>query len=175
MRNDKNATIETIHSRKSVRTFTNQAVSQDTLTTLVKAGMAAPSGKDVRPWEFIILTNREKLNALADTLPYAKMLAHAPAAIIVCGNNDTANGGSFYWYLDCSAATQNILLAAESMGLGATWTAAYPYEERMAPVATILELPAHIKPLNVIPIGYPRGEQKAKNKFNPDKIHLDKW
>lgn len=175
MKNDKNATIETIHNRKSVRTFTDQPVSQEDLTTLVKAGMAAPSGKDVRPWEFIILTDREKLNALADTLPYAKMLAHAPAAIIVCGNNDTANGGSFYWYLDCSAATQNILLAAESMGLGGTWTAAYPYEERMNPVSAILELPANIRPLNVIPIGYPRGEQKTKNKFNPDKIHLDKW
>ncbi|HIS34553.1 MAG TPA: nitroreductase family protein [Candidatus Avirikenella pullistercoris] len=170
-----NTTLTTIHNRKSVRSYTEQAVSQEDLTTLVKAGMAAPSGMDRRPWEFVIVTDREKLNAMADTLPYAKMLTSSPAAIVVCGNNDEGNGGSSYWYLDCSAATQNILLAAEAMGLGAVWTAAYPYEERMAPVKEILELPGYILPLSVIPVGYPNGEFKAKEKYNPAKIHTNKW
>lgn len=169
----KNSTLETIHSRVSVRSYTEQPVSEEDLLTLVKAAMAAPSGKDVRPWEFIVLRDRKKLDTLAEALPYAKMLAGATAAIVVCGNNDISNGGSFYWYLDCSAAAQNILLAAQSLGLGAVWTAAYPYQERMIPVKRTLKLPENIMPLCVIPIGYPRKEHKPKDKYNPDKIHFD--
>lgn len=99
--------------------------------------MSAPSGKDVRPWEFVVVSDRAKLDSMAAALPYAKMLTQARNAIIVCG--DSAR--SFYWYLDCSAAAQNILLAAESMGLGAVWTAAYPYEDRMEVVRKYTHLP----------------------------------
>lgn len=175
MESDKNDTLKTIHSRKSVRSYSEKPVSNDELLTLVKAGMAAPTGKNVQPWEFVILTDREKLDSLAEVLPYAKMLKGASSAIVVCGNDDTENGGSFYWYLDCSAAAQNILLAAESMGLGAVWTAAYPYEDRMSPVSETLELPLNIKPLCVIPIGYPRTESKPKDKFKAEKIHYNKF
>lgn len=171
----KNMTLETIHSRKSVRSYSEKPVSEENLITLVKAGMAAPTGKDRRPWEFVIITERASLDVLASKLPYAKMLTAASSAIVVCGNDNIENGGSPYWYLDCSAAAQNILLAAESLGLGAVWTAAYPYEERMQPVAEVLNLPDNIKPLCVIPIGYPRTEQKTKDKFNKAKIHINKW
>ena len=77
--------------------------------------------------------------------------------------------------LDCSTAAQNILLAAESMGLGAVWTAAYPYPERMQVVRDALQLPEHIIPLTVIPLGYPTGQEKPKNKFNEQQIHYNKW
>ena len=138
---------------------------------ILKAGMAAPSGKDVRPWELIVIDDREVLDSMAAVLPYAKMLKEAPMAIVVCG--DTTK--SSYWYLDCSAATQNVLLAAEALGLGAVWTAAYPYEDRIDVVRQNTGLPENIVPLCVIPIGYPDGPQKAKDKFDPQRVHRNKY
>ena len=108
---------------------------------------------------------------MAAALPYAKMLAQARNAIVVCG--DSAR--SSYWYLDCSAAAQNILLAAESLGLGAVWTAAYPYEDRMQAVRKYTNLPRNILPLCVIPFGYPAANEQPKQKFDEKKIHYNQY
>ncbi|MCD7898612.1 MAG: nitroreductase family protein [Bacteroides sp.] len=166
-----NPVMDNILSRKSVRKYQDKSIEPEKMDLLMRAGMAAPSGRDVRPWEFVIVNERARLDTMAASLPYAKMLTHAPCAIIVCG--DSAR--SFYWYLDCSAAAQNILLAAESIGLGAVWTAAYPYEDRMKVVSETLELPAHILPLCVIPVGYPDGEYQPKDKSDRSKIHYNKY
>lgn len=168
----KDTVLSVIQGRKSVRSFIkDRPVSADDIQTLLKAGMAAPSGKDTRPWEFVVINNREVLDALAKELPTAKMLSQAPMAIVVCG--DTTR--SSYWYLDCSAATQNILLAAEALDLGAVWTASYPYPDRMSIVSKNIDLPAHILPLVVVPIGYPMGPQSVKDKFDEKKIHMNQW
>ncbi|MBF0647636.1 nitroreductase family protein [Dysgonomonas sp. GY75] len=168
----KETVLSVIHGRKSVRSFIkDRPVSDEDAKTLVKAGMAAPSGKDTRPWEFIIINNRNILDKLAEELPTAKMLSQAPMAIVVCG--DTTK--SSYWYLDCSAATQNILLTAEALDLGAVWTAAYPYPDRMGTVSKNISLPSHILPLVVIPVGYPMGPQSVKDKYDEKKVHMDKW
>ena len=137
--------------------------------------MASPTGMDKRPWEFIIVTDKEVMREWADTLPYASMLKKAQAAIVVCGRTDKDNGGSPYWYVDCAAATQNLLLAAESIGLGAVWTATYPYEDRMGVVINEYNLPDDVKPLCIVPIGYPTGKEQPKDKFNEAKIHFDKF
>ncbi len=108
------AVLENIAERKSVRKYLNKSVEEDKIDAMVKAGMAAPSGMDRRPWEFVVVTDRVALDSMAAKLPYAKMLTSVPLAIVVCG--DTTR--SSYWYLDCSAATQNVLLAAEALG---TW------------------------------------------------------
>ena len=165
------AVLENIAERKSVRKYLNRSVEEDKIDAMVKAGMAAPSGMDRRPWEFVVVTDREVLDSMAAKLPYAKMLTGAPLAIVVCG--DTTR--SSYWYLDCSAATQNVLLAAEALGLGAVWTAAYPYEDRIDVVRQNTGLPEHIVPLCVIPIGYPDGPQKVKDKFDPQRVHRNKY
>lgn len=165
------AVLENIAERKSVRKYLNRSVEEDKIDAMVKAGMAAPSGMDRRPWEFVVVTDRVVLDSMAAKLPYAKMLTGAPLAIVVCG--DTTR--SSYWYLDCSAATQNVLLAAEALGLGAVWTAAYPYEDRIDVVRQNTGLPEHIVPLCVIPIGYPDGPQKAKDKFDPQRVHRNKY
>ena len=133
--------------------------------------MAAPSGKDMRPWEFIVVDDRATLDSMAVALPYAKMLKNAPVAIIVCGNVERSS----YWYLDCSAATQNILLAAEALGLGAVWTATYPYPDRMEVVRECVGLPDQIKSLCVIPIGYPAMPHQPKDKWDETRIHYNKW
>lgn len=167
-----NPTLETIFNRKSVRKYTERPVDKEMLETLVRAGMAAPSSRDRRPWEFIIVTDRNLLDTMGDGLPLARMLKETKQAIIVCGDTIKSNNA---WQLDCSAAAQNVLLAAESMGLGAVWTAAYPYPERMKIVRDALQLPEHIVPLTVIPIGYPVGMEKTKDKFNKKQMHYNGW
>lgn len=165
------AVLENIHARKSVRSYTEAPVEEEKVDKLVRAGMAAPSGRDSRPWEIVVVNQRAVLDAMAEGLPYAKMLTEAPMAIVVCGSPEKSS----YWYVDCSAVTQNILLAAEAMGLGAVWTAAYPYEERIAVVSEALALPENIVPLNVIPVGYPKGEHAPKDKYDAAKVHYNGW
>ncbi len=173
-----NNTIEVIQNRKSVRHFKkDEIIKNEDLKTIVKAGMAAPTARNLQPWSFIVITKRETLDELGKALPYAKMLFDSPAAIVVCGDMDKAatDVDSSYWIQDCSAATENILLAVESMNLGAVWTGVYPYTERMEPVIEILNLPDNIKPLNVIPIGVPTGEDKSKDKWKEENLHWEKW
>jgi nitroreductase len=171
----KDAVIENIHSRKSVRKYiANRPVSKEDLLTLVKAGMAAPTAKNAQPWAFVVLSERSTLDGLADALIYGKMLKAAPSAIVVCGNLEKDANGDL-WMLDCSAATQNILLAAEAMGLGAVWATIYPYKDRLTAVAKALELPAHIVPLCVIPVGYPTGAETPKDKWKEENVKWERW
>lgn len=168
----KEAALSAIYNRKSVRSFIkDRPVSDEDVQALIKAGMSAPSGKDTRPWEFVIINDRAILDKMAEELPTAKMLSQAPMAIVVCG--DTIR--SSYWYLDCSAATENILLAAEAIELGGVWTAAYPYRDRMATVIKHTNMPAQVLPLAVIPIGYAMGNHSVKDKYDEKKIHMNKW
>ena len=172
-----NETLKTIFARKSVRTYKNIPISDDMFTMLVKAGMAAPTAVDKRPWEFIVITDRALLKQLADALPYAKMAEQAAGAIIVAGDTERQIGGkdALFWIMDCSAATENILLAAESLGLGAVWTAVYPDNDRVVAMRKILRMPDTVIPLNLIPIGVPAGPQKPKDKYNPAQIHRNRW
>jgi nitroreductase len=164
--------LENIANRKSVRNFIEgKAIEADKIEKLLRAGMAAPTGKNTQPWEFVVITQRTALDALAEKLPHAKMLKQATLAIIVCA--DTSK--SQYWYVDCAAATENILLAAEAMQLGAVWTATYPYEDRMNAVKEVAQLPYNIQSLCVIPIGYPIKNESPKDKWKPEKIHNEKW
>lgn len=165
--------LHNILQRKSVRAYTDRAVSHEQLDTLIRAAMAAPTGRDMRPWHFIVLEGRQQLSPLAEQLPYAKMLAEAQAAVVVCGDmsvTDKEGNPSRNWTFDCSAATENLLLQAESMGLGAVWTGVYPYDERLEAVKQALHLPDHLIPLNVIPIGYPKGDPQPKDKYDPAKV-----
>ena len=169
-------TLSVIHNRKSVRNFTGESVTQNEIDILLKAAMAAPSAVNCQPWEFIIVTDRKTLDKLGDVLTYAKMIFKAGAAIIVCGVPAKAHKQmEEYAVIDYTLSSQNILLAAEAIGLGALWTAAYPYPDRMKSVSSILEIPPDVIPLNVIPLGHPTGEDKPKEKFNSRKIHREMW
>lgn len=166
-----NATLETIFSRKSVRTYQDRDVEKDKVDLMLRAAMSAPSGMDLRPWKFIVIDDRATLDSMAAALPYAKMLEQAHNVIVVCGDSTRSS----YWYLDCSTAAQNILLAAESLGLGAVWTAAYPYDERMEAVRKYTQLPENVLPLCVIPFGYPAKKEHPKQKFDEKNIHYNQW
>jgi nitroreductase len=170
--------IDAIFNRKSVRNFIkDKEVSSEDLDTILRAGMAAPTAKNMQPWSFVLLTDREIMDKLGNALPYCKMIHQATAAIIVCAHPEwsIADKKIEYSIIDACAATENILIAAEALGLGAVWTAVYPREDRMHPTREIIGIPGDIIPLNVIPIGYPDGQDKAKDKYKPERIHRNKW
>lgn len=170
--------LRNILNRKSVRSYTDRKVSRAQLDTLVRAAMAAPTGRDMRPWKFVVIDDKNSILKLAKELPRAKMLLEATAAIAVCGDmsiTDDKGKPSNSWTLDCSAATENLLLQAEAMGLGAVWLGVYPYDDRMPGVSAALNLPEHIVPLNVVAIGYPKGDPQPKDKYDADNIHYNKW
>ena len=171
-----NAVIENIMTRASVRQFTDRQISKDTLDLIVKAGMAAPTAMNAQPWGFVVVNDKQVLKALEKDHPYSN-LATATAAIVVCGDLSKIKEGmnSEYWVQDCSAATENILLAAHAYGIGAVWCGVYPVEERIAPVVKTLGLPENVIPLNIITMGYPKETPKPKDKFVPGNIHYNKW
>jgi nitroreductase len=168
----KNQTLESILTRTSIREYSDKEISAEQINDLLKAGMAAPSSKDRRPWHFIVVSDKNTLNNLGGKLKNAAILKDANKAIVVCGDSILSDN---CWFLDCSAATQNILLAAQSMGIGAVWTAVYPYEDRTDIVNDVFKLPENIKPLAIVPLGYPAGENTPKDKFDETRIHFDKW
>ncbi|MDD4819985.1 MAG: nitroreductase family protein [Flavobacteriales bacterium] len=172
-----NAVIQNIHQRKSVRNYTEEKVTNEQLDTLVRAAMAAPTAMNKQPWAFILINDRAVMDSLANVLPRAQMLREAAAAVIVCGDLNKAGEAEAqqFWIQDCSAASQNILLAAQSMGLGAVWTAVYPKEESIKDVKTFFGMPENIIPLNVIPIGYPSKDENPKDKYKAENIHFNKW
>ena len=168
--------LNNIATRASVRQFTNQPVDKATLETIVRAGMAAPSAVNKQPWAFIIVTEKEALDNLQRVHPYAN-LKTATAAIIVCGDMGKAlqSYGREYWIQDCSAATQNILLAAHALGLGAVWCGVHPDPKRVPEVSRVLGLPEDIIPLNIITMGYPASQTQPKDKWKPENIHYQRW
>lgn len=175
--NKPNPALENIMTRTSVRQYqSDRKISKDTVEMLLRATMAAPTAVNSQPWQLIVIDNRESLDSLAEVLPYAKMLKHAPLAIVTCGDLSKAiEDEPTFWIQDVSAATENLLLAAHSLGLGAVWTGVYPNKERAEAVSERLGLPANIIPLAVVPIGYPDGEHHPKDKWNPEAVHYNHW
>lgn len=172
-----NDVIDTIQKRKSVRKFSDKPIEKEKIELLLRSAMAAPSAVNNQPWAFIVIDQRNLLDKLGQELPYAKMLLFAQAAIVVCGDLTKAldDWEQEFWIQDCSAASENILIAAESLGLGAVWTAVFPAQVRVKIVRDILDLPENIMPLNVIPIGYPAGHDSPINKWHAENVHFNKW
>lgn len=167
-----NVTLQTILNRKSVRTYTGREITDEQINLMLRAGMSAPSSRDRRPWHLMVISDKSVLNSLGSQLKNATIIKNANKAIIVCGDDQLSDN---CWFLDCAAVTQNILLAAESMGIGAVWTAVYPYEDRAGVVNKMFQLPEHIHALAIIPLGYPEGRHTPKNKFDSGRIHYNKW
>lgn len=172
------AVLDNIMTRTSIRQFTAEPVPQDIVEQLLRAGMAAPTAMNSQPWEFVVLNDRDTLDRLAGKLRYAKMLERAPLAIIVCArttflDREGRERENIFWVDDCAAATENILLAAHALGLGAVWTAAK--DDRGAIVRDALGIPEGYATLNVIAIGYPAENPAPKDKWKPEKIHWNKF
>lgn len=166
---------EGIISRRSIRKYTGERVDDEEIKSLIRAGMYAPSANNKRPWHFIIIDDRSVLKQIMDVHPYSSMLAAASHAIVVCGDMNKENGPGYY-KLDCAAASENILLAAHSKGLGAVWLGVEPREERIKAVSNILGLPSHIIPVSIISIGVPaKINSSIPSRFEENKIRRNKW
>jgi nitroreductase len=166
--------IETIMTRRSIRRYTRQAVPDTVVHELLAAGMNAPSAGNQQPWQFIVIADPELRAAIPAFHPYAQMVPEAPVAIMVCGDLrlETYTG---YWVQDCSAATQNILLAAHAKGLGAVWVGIYPKEDRVKRLQELLGLPPQVIPLALIPLGIPAERIPPARRYDPSRIHRDRW
>nr|WP_314980639.1 nitroreductase family protein [uncultured Prevotella sp.] len=169
--------LNTILKRTSIRSYENKTVEKEKIEKLLRAGMAAPTAMNKQPWHFVVVTDKGQLQKLSEANPYAAMAAKAPLAIVVCGDMNKAAEGNAreFWIQDCSAATENILLAATGMGLGAVWTGTYPSKERCADVAKVLGLPESLIPLNTIVIGYPDADVSPKDKWNTENISYNTY
>ncbi len=164
--------IEAIMTRTSIRSFTDRPIAADTVDILLRAGMAAPTAVNLQPWHFVVVDDRAKLDELGGNGRQSKMWQESQLVIVVCGNMEkTMEGpGQAFWAQDCSAATENILLAAHALGLGAVWTGCCPIEERMERISEVLGLPKHIVPLSAIVMGYPNESPEPKDKWKPENV-----
>jgi nitroreductase len=176
--NDGNPAIENIMTRTSVRRYqNNQTIGADTIETILRAAMAAPTAMNKQPWAFVVLDNRASLDSLAAKIERGQILNEASAAIVTCGDMSKAieGDGQAFWVQDVSAATENLLLAAHALGLGAVWTGVYPIAERVKSVQDALGLPETIIPLAIVPIGRPIADQEPKDKWLEENVHHNQW
>ena len=166
--------LETIFTRRSIRRFKKEPVSEGVIEQLLRAGMQAPSARNTQAWQFIVLNERSLLHAIADFHPFASMLNEAPSAIAICGDKrDEPHEG--YLAVNCAAATQNILLAAHALGLGAVWIGIYPRENRIQKLSALLHLPDFILPISLVAIGYPAEQKSPADRFDVSKVHYNTW
>lgn len=179
--------LEVIMSRTSIRNFTGEPVSREQLETILKAGMAAPSAMNVQPWRFVVVTEKEIIAQVFGSGFRGEMFNQAGAVIVVCGQTTMMRKPfgqpeapetevpNIFWFEDCAAAAQNILLAAKALGLGAVWTAGYPAQERIGSIAQALGIPEGVVPLCIIPVGIPAEDPAPKDKWKPENIHWEQW
>jgi len=161
-----------IFARRSIREYANEKVSEKDIKVRLEAAMAAPSASNLKPWHFIVVTDRQILDNLAGVHPYGKMLFKAPLWVAVCGDTKIS---SLFWVQDCSVAAGNLLLAVTALGLGAVWLGVYPREERVNDVRKVLNIPESVIPLNLISIGHPAEQKETRTQYDELKVHREKW
>ncbi len=167
-------TLEAIHTRRSIRKYTDRPVPQELVTELLRAAMSAPSAVNSQPWVFIVIDDRKLLEEIPTFSPYAGMCREASLAILICGDT-TQEKVPGYWVQDCSAATQNLLLAAHAVGLGAVWTGIYPMKDRIEGFRKAFGLPEHVIPLAFVPIGYPAQNPGPQDRYREEKVYHNRY
>ena len=168
--------FEAIHTRRSIRAFTDEPVSGADMDVILRAAMAAPSAGNAQPWHFIVLTDRAVMDAVPDIHPHAAMIRQAPVAVAVAAELAQEKYPGFgYWTLDCSAAVENMLLAARGLGIGSVWCGIYPRTERMAGLKKLLGLPEGVEAHALVVFGHPAQDFKRVDRFKPERIHANRW
>lgn len=167
-------TIDTIYDRRSIRKYTEKPVNPDLVDEVLRAGMFAPSGCNKQPWHFVVFNEKELINEVKTMHPYASPLATAPVCIMVCGDTAKEMSKGFY-QVDCSAAIENMLLAAKALGLDTCWMGIYPWEETMAAFTKRFKLPENIKPFALVSLGYGDEKKERPRRYDSSRIHYNKW
>ena len=166
--------FEALYKRRSIRKYQDRAVPREVVDKILGAAMMAPSAGDARTWHFIVVDRREEVSAVHDALEHAEPALDAPLAIAVCSDTSLEQFPN-NWMLDCSAATENLLLAAHGLGLGAVWIAVWPFEEFVAAARRHFAIPDHVQPLCVVVLGYPAEEVPSEDRFDASRIHAGRW
>jgi len=166
--------MSTILSRRSIRKYTAEPVTDEQVVELLKAAMSAPSAGNQQPWQFVVVRSQEILDAIPTVHPHAAMTPHASVVIAVCGDLSNLKYED-RWVQDCSAATENVLLAAHERGLGAVWLGVYPTETRVEGVRQLLRLPEHVIPLALVSVGHPAESPPPADRFDAGRVHYDRW
>ena len=170
--------MKEIFERRSIRKYTDSPVTDNDIEDLLRAAMSAPSGYNQQLWEFIVIKDNKIKEAITEFHPYSYMLRQAPLAIVVCGNlekeNHADDWGSF-WEQDCAAATENILIEAQHLGLGAVWISAYPRKDIIVGLKKLLKLPMKVIPLSIIAVGHPAEGKEAYDRYDIEKVHFNSW
>ena len=171
-----NAKLDLIFARRSIRQYTDEDVSPELVRDLLEAAMAAPSACCKDPWHFVVIRDKGTLAAIAEGLPNGQMLATSPVGLAVCGDLQQAHDGQLSYLLqDCSAAIQNILLAATALGLGTCWLGIHPREERIAHVRRILDVPDHVIPVSAIAMGWPAEQKNRRTRYQDGHVHVERY
>lgn len=166
--------LDAVMTRRSIRRYTDEPVSEADLETLLRAAMAAPSAGNQQSWRIVVVTDRDQLNRLSTATPYSSMLAQAPLGFVVCGDSrDERHPG--YWPQDCAAAIENLLVAANAIGLGGVWIGCYPVEDRVANVREICGVPEGVTPMSMIALGHPAERKPPADRYRPELVHRDRW
>jgi len=166
--------LNMILSRQSIRKYTREPVKDDQIDTLLKAAMSAPSAGNEQPWHYIVIRDRNILDSIPSFHPHSLMIRDALVAILVCADTRLQKYKD-YWVQDCSAATENILLAANILGLGTVWLGVYPMEDRVEGFRKLLGIPEHVVPFSLIPVGYPDEIKPPSDRFDITRIHKNQW
>jgi nitroreductase len=166
--------METILTRRSIRQYTAESVPDEVVTDLLRAAMSAPSAGNEQPWQFVVVTDRALLDRVPEIHSYSQMLKQAPLGVLVCGDESKLKYAG-YWVQDCSAATQNLLLAAHAKGLGAVWLGIYPKQDRVAAFRELFNLPQEITPLAMVAVGHPAEEKPPADRYDPARVHHNRW
>ncbi len=166
--------LDAIHTRRSIRKYLAKSVPEELIQKLLAAAMQAPSACNQQPWQFIVIDDRDLLTTIPNFMPYAAMAAHAPCAILVCGDLDSEQSEG-YWAVDCSAATQNLLLAAHALDLGACWCGVYPRQVRMNALRELLGLPQTVLPHSLVVLGYPAEQAPPEDRYRSQRVHHNRW
>ncbi len=161
-------------SRRSIRKYTDQPVSDEQVERLLTAAMSAPSAGNEQPWQFVVIRDRATLDEIPTFHPFSRMLAEAPVAILVCGDLELETNKG-YWIEDCSAATENILIEAQEMGLGTVWLGVYPRQERVDGLRQLLGVPEQVVPFALIPVGYPAEHKPPAQRYLAERVHRERW
>ena len=166
--------MEAIFTRRSIRKYTEEPIPASIIHELIEAAVSAPSAGNEQPWQFILLTKRDILHEIPRFHPHASFVKDAQQAILICGDlsRETFEG---YWMIDCSAATQNLLLAAHAKGLGACWVGIYPRQERIKKLKELLRVPDHIIPFSLVALGFPAEEKQREERYDEERVHVDTW
>jgi nitroreductase len=168
--------LSVLYGRRSIREYEAKPVGDELVTLLLSAAMAAPSACGKDPWHFVVVRQKTMLGAISAVLPSGKMLASAALGIVVCGDLGAAHASELSYLLqDCSAAIENLLVAAHALGLGACWLGVHPRQARVEALTKLLALPDRILPISCIAIGWPSEQKSPRTRYQASHVHDETW